>query len=212
MRRNSTHGKQCAGVILAVMELPIMNGLVLAGGLSTRMGSDKSLIDYHGKPQREYLFDALKIVCREVYVSCRGEADVPAQLNPLTDKFDIKSPLNGILSAFELCDHCAWLTVPVDLPNVSSDVLRFMVSRRDTGKLATCFFDSSAGSPEPLLTIWEPSAQPLLVAQVAKGDISPRSFLLSHDVRIIHGMDQSIFLNVNDPASRRDYTSGKISN
>ncbi|MGC3946547.1 MAG: NTP transferase domain-containing protein [Chryseolinea sp.] len=191
------------------MEVSILNGLVLAGGLSTRMGTDKALIDYHGKPQREHLFDALKIVCNEVYTSCRRESDIPSYLNPITDKFDIKSPLNGILSAFQFETNSAWLTVPVDLPNVSIGVLRDIVSRRDHRKLATCFFDLSAGGPEPLLTIWEPRALPLLTAQVSRGNVSPRSFLTHNEVKIIYGLDQSIFMNVNDPASRAAYASGK---
>ncbi len=32
-------------------------GLVLAGGLSTRMGTDKRLLAYNGKPHGEFLFD-----------------------------------------------------------------------------------------------------------------------------------------------------------
>ncbi|MEJ1242000.1 NTP transferase domain-containing protein [Chryseolinea sp. T2] len=192
------------------MDLPLLNGLVLAGGLSTRMGSDKSLIAYHGKPQREYLFELLRLVCKDVCVSCRRDTDVPSSLNPLPDKFEIRSPLNGILSAFEVRSDRAWLTVPVDLPNISGEVFKSIVSHRDATKLATCFFDSSAGSIEPLLAIWEPGSQALLAANAAKGDISPRSFLLTHDVKVVYGMDHSIFLNVNDPTSRDAYASANL--
>jgi molybdopterin-guanine dinucleotide biosynthesis protein A len=38
----------------------ILNGLILAGGKSVRMGQDKSLIEYHNVSQREYLFAMLK--------------------------------------------------------------------------------------------------------------------------------------------------------
>ena len=63
-------------------------GLVLAGGLSTRMGTDKGLINYHGTPQREYLFELLSKVCHRVFTSCRIGQDVPAALNPIVDAFD----------------------------------------------------------------------------------------------------------------------------
>ena len=36
-----------------------MNGLVLSGGQSSRMGTDKALIDYHGIPQYAYVYDLL---------------------------------------------------------------------------------------------------------------------------------------------------------
>src|SRR6218665_2365826 len=102
--------------------------------------------------------------CFNVYTSCRLGSDVPSLLNPLPDKMDIKSPLNGILSAFDFCSDCAWLTIAVDLPNVTREVLKDLVAQRNPQKLATCFYDSKAESVEPLLTIWEPGARPLLIA------------------------------------------------
>ena len=189
-------------------EIPPLNGLVLAGGHSRRMGIDKALIDYHGKPQGQHLFDALHTVCQEVYTSCRKEQVIHPLLNPLPDIMEIQSPLNGILSAFHRSPDRAWLVVAVDLPNVSADVLREIVSRRDHRKLATCLFDAVAGAPEPLLTIWEPAAHPPLSTRAAGGDISPRSFLMHHHVHIVYGMDESIFLNINDVATRDTWQAG----
>ena len=166
------------------------------------MGTDKSLIDYHGKPQREHLFELLQRVCDRVYVSCRRDQIMLPFLNPLPDALEIQSPLNGVLTAFQTHPESAWLAVAVDLPNLSEKVFRELIAHRDPARLATCFFDRSAGAPEPLLAIWEPAAQPLLLAGAAAGNVSPRFFLQTHDVKVVHGMDESIFLNVNDPAAR----------
>jgi molybdopterin-guanine dinucleotide biosynthesis protein A len=184
-----------------------LNGLVLAGGLSSRMGSDKALIDYHGKPQREYLFDALATLCHEVYTSCRVEHNVPPRLNPLPDVLKINSPLNGILTAFQTHPDRAWLAVAIDLPNVSASVLQELIAHRDVRKLATCFFDAEANAVEPLLTIWEPAARSLLAANAESGNVSPRSFLQQHDVNIVFGMQQSVFTNVNDSTARARWRS-----
>ena len=50
-----------------------LNGLVLAGGKSLRMGYDKSSIEWHGKEQRYYMADLLKQYCDEVFISCRAD-------------------------------------------------------------------------------------------------------------------------------------------
>ncbi|MEP6951744.1 MAG: NTP transferase domain-containing protein, partial [Ginsengibacter sp.] len=50
---------------------PLLNGLVLAGGKSERMGYDKGMIVWHGREQQYYLADLLKNLCEEVYISCR---------------------------------------------------------------------------------------------------------------------------------------------
>src|SRR5688572_25749176 len=103
-----------------------MNGLVLAGGKSSRMGRDKSLIAFHGKPQRDHLFDLLSGVCSKVFVSCNATQQVPEQLNPLPDRFLIESPLNGILTALSHDPSVPWLVVAVDMPNVDLKLLNHL--------------------------------------------------------------------------------------
>ena len=51
-------------------DLISFNGLVLAGGNSTRMGYDKGAIKYYGKAHREYLADLLNGFCSKTYLSC----------------------------------------------------------------------------------------------------------------------------------------------
>ena len=48
-----------------------MNGLVLSGGQSSRMGRDKALIDYHGLPQYAYVYDLLLGFCDKVFISSK---------------------------------------------------------------------------------------------------------------------------------------------
>ncbi|MBS1503406.1 MAG: NTP transferase domain-containing protein, partial [Bacteroidetes bacterium] len=52
---------------------PILNGLVLAGGKSQRMGFDKGAVNWFGKEQRYYLADMMKPLCNEVFISCRDD-------------------------------------------------------------------------------------------------------------------------------------------
>ena len=175
----------------------MIKGLILAGGKSSRMGFDKSLINYHGKPHREFLFDLLSQFCTEVHVSCKKTDDVPQQLNPLLDQYDIESPLNGILSAFSKDPSSAWLALAVDMPFIDSVTLQFLISNRGSDKVATCFLDSDGKNPEPLLTLWESNAFPLLQSFYRAGNISPRSFLIQHDVHILSAPDKNVLVNIN---------------
>lgn len=169
------------------------------------MGYDKSLIAFHGKPQREHLFDLLSAFCAEVYLSCKECSDVARQLNPLPDRYDVDSPLNGVLSAFSSDPLCAWLTVAVDMPLIDSPSLQYLLDQRDPEKVATCFLDSDGAKPEPLLTLWEPKAFPLLQSYYNRGQISPRSFLLQHDIRLLTAPNRNIFMNVNSPDDLKQF-------
>jgi molybdenum cofactor guanylyltransferase len=163
------------------------------------MGTDKSMLEYNGKPQREYLHGLLEQCCDQVFVSCRKDQSVPDHLNPLVDRFHIAGPLNGILSAFAFQPASAWLVVAVDMPFVTAATFQLLISNRDKNKMGTCFYNTETQQPEPLLTLWEPEAYPLLLQFVEKGNISPREFLKSVPVAMIHPPDEKTLVNVNYP-------------
>jgi molybdopterin-guanine dinucleotide biosynthesis protein A len=176
-----------------------LHGLVLTGGHSTRMGADKSLLDYHGKPQREYVFEMLEKFCSDVFTSCRKDQDVPPHLHPLTDVFEIEGPMNGILSAFARWPDIAWIIVAVDMPFITADTFERLLRHRDRDKIATCYYNPGTGLPEPLLTLWEPAAYPLLVEFAQSGKKSPREFLRTHPTSMIDPPDSKMLLNFNYP-------------
>lgn len=185
------------------MSTPRINGLVLAGGKSSRMGRDKSLLTIHAQPQRLHLFNLLKGFCAEVYLSCKDAGDVPPELHPIADQFQIDSPLNGILSAFTNNPEAAWLTVAVDMPLVDASAIEALIKHRDPGKIATCFRDSDGHKPEPLLTLWEPRGFPLLLSFHEQGNISPRKFLMENDIKLLTAPDRKVLVNVNSEEELR---------
>jgi molybdenum cofactor guanylyltransferase len=177
----------------------LINGLILAGGKSSRMGKNKSLIEFHSKPQFIHLQELLKPFCHQIFLSVQKDNSPLQDTHFIHDLFDIESPLNGILSAFHYDAESAWLTVPVDMPNITAETLQYLFINRDNSKSATCFFDSEGENPEPLLTIWEPRARPQLFNFFNQGEMSPRKFLLENDVCMIKTPNPKWLLNVNTP-------------
>lgn len=173
-------------------------GLVLTGGYSRRMGSDKSLLIYHGVPQREYLFELIGPYCEEVFTSCRKDQEVPSRLNPLYDSVEVTGPMNGILSAFEY-QVAAWLVVAVDMPLITKSAIEVLLRERDRTRLATCFRNPELKQPEPLFTIWEPESFPFLRKYVQDGNISPKEFLKTHAVKMVDPPESKVLTNVNFP-------------
>ncbi|THD68867.1 molybdopterin-guanine dinucleotide biosynthesis protein MobA [Robertkochia marina] len=176
--------------------LPKIKGLILGGGKSTRMGVDKAFLDYHGKPQHLYLKEELAELCEATYVSCREEQ---AELFPtaLPDTFLHLGAYGGILSAFQQDPNAAWFSVACDVPLLNKSTLEKLVAQRDPSKLATCFYNSETGFPEPLITIWEPRAYPVLLHYMSMGYSCARKVLINNDVKVVKLENEEVLLNAN---------------
>jgi molybdopterin-guanine dinucleotide biosynthesis protein A len=178
-----------------------INGLVLAGGRSTRLGYDKSAITWFGKEQRYYAADLLRPYCAEVFISCRNEQekDIDSRYRTLTDTFTGLGPYGAILSAFRQQPDDAWLVLACDLPLIDVHTIEQLVKRRNPSAVATTFESPYDHLPEPLITIWEPKAYPVLLSFLAQGYSCPRKVLRNNDVEIIQTDNPDVLMNVNTP-------------
>jgi len=180
---------------------PVLNGLVLAGGKSLRMGFDKGAYHWHGKEQRYYMADLLKNFCDEVYISrSSAEQQIDEPYQTLTDTFTGLGPYGAILSAFREKPDNAWLIIACDLPLIDLDTLKYLVDNRDTAASATAFGNGFEGLPEPLITIWEPKSYPVLLSFLAQGYSCPRKVLINSDSKLLQAPDVNALTNVNTPA------------
>jgi len=187
-------------VTLKEYNRPVLNGLVLAGGKSSRMGFDKSSVDWHGKPQRYYMAEMLKKLCNEVFISCRADQEeANNQYEKLEDTFTGLGPYGAILSALKEKPDNAWLVVACDLPLLDSLTLQYLVDNRDPSKLATAFGNGYKDLPEPLITIWEPKSYPVLLSFLEQSISCPRKVLINTDPHLLIAPNVDALTNVNTP-------------
>ena len=180
---------------------PLLNGLVLAGGKSVRMGHDKGTINWFGKEQRYHVADMLKPLCNEVFISCRADQknQIDVGYNVLEDTFTGLGPCGAILSAFREQPDKAWLVVACDLPLLETDTFKFLIGNRRPSFAATAFNSPDNEFPEPLITIWEPKSYPGLLSFLAQGYSCPRKFLINSDIHLLQAPIPDALTNVNTP-------------
>ncbi|MEM7573537.1 MAG: NTP transferase domain-containing protein [Bacteroidota bacterium] len=195
----SERAEGIAAHIQAQFSTPPVHGLVLNGGKSQRMGRDKGSIEYHGRPQREHLADLLSQYCNYTAISIRENKELDTNHALIRDEFLGLGPLSGLLTAFKQQPDAAWLTVACDQPALDAIVIQQLFDERDPSRLATCFHNPDTDFPEPLLTIWEPRAYPILLQWLARGYSCPRKVLINSDVQEIRVSDHRFMVNVNTP-------------
>ncbi|HVI46936.1 MAG TPA: NTP transferase domain-containing protein [Chitinophaga sp.] len=191
-----------------------LKGLVLCGGLSTRMQEDKSKIVYHGMPQWQYLSQLLAGFTDEVYLSCRHEQLTAFNNYPntITDAVPYGGPSAGLLSAHQQFPAAAWLVLACDLPLISSQSLEVLIRSRNPHKAATAFISPVNNLPEPLIAIWEPAGLAALEQNVIAGKNCPRKTLLNSDIELLSNPYATEQFNANTPEEKaealRQQTSG----
>ncbi len=180
---------------------PPLYGLVLAGGKSLRMGTDKGAIKWHNaQEQRYYVADMLKNLCEKTYISCRNDAQknlLSTDYEYINDTFTDLGPYGAILSAFREHPNASWLVLACDLPLLDSETLQELIAQRDISNLATTFESPFDQLPEPLITIWESKSYAILLSFLAQGYSCPRKVLRNTKVKIIQAQSPEKLMNVN---------------
>ena len=181
--------------------VPPLNGLVLVGGKSRRMGTDKSKLDYHGVPQQDFAMKLLSRFCKKTFLSCRpdqgGELAYSHEILP--DTFRRMGPMGAMLSALREQPDSAWLVVACDLPLLDETALDFLIKNRNASSVATAFRSPVNEFPEPLVAIWEPKSYPVLLQFLAQGYSCPRKVLINSPVHLVDAPDPDALINVNTP-------------
>jgi molybdenum cofactor guanylyltransferase len=179
-----------------------MNGFILAGGKSTRMGRDKALLDWNGRPLLLHMVDLLRSATDGVQVVGR---------DLLPDRVPGRGPLSGIATALAVSSSDANLIAAVDLPFLTKDFLIYLRSQieRSNRPLFVC----KIGSDFPLCLGIRRSLLGEVERRLSRGELSVHGFIEGSDAEVIletelreAGFETGIFRNLNTP---EDYRNGR---
>jgi molybdenum cofactor guanylyltransferase len=180
------------------MTTPV-NGFILAGGLSTRMGTDKALLDWHGHTVLDHMVALLRHATDDVQVVGRDRH---------LDHLPGLGPLSGIATALTITSTDNNLILALDLPLLTEDFLIYLREAAQYSKhpMLAC----KIGSYFPLCLGIRRTLLPEVQQRLAGGRLSVRSFIEDSDAEIIselqlreRGFGSSIFRNLNTPEDYR---------
>lgn len=95
-------------------------GVILAGGMSSRMGQDKALLKIKNASMLMRTYQLLRQTSVSDVVICRND-NAPQHI---ADIYPNKGPLAGIHSAAMRCPNSNLLVVPIDLPLLDVSTLK----------------------------------------------------------------------------------------
>lgn len=155
-----------------------MTGIILCGGLSTRMGSDKGLLQTDAAQWARLAAEKLKSLGLPVQLSINmAQNDNYAQQLPdlqrITDNaaLPVKGPLLGLLSAHVTCPSEDLFILACDMPLITPHLLKEL-HQRYLQRTATVYLFENAGEPEPLCGIYTAAALEQVITLMREGRLT----------------------------------------
>lgn len=177
-------------------------GIVLAGGRSRRMGSDKASLTHEGQTQLERAMQLLGRHVDQVFVSTTGEqADDPvrSQYPQILDRYNDMGPVAGILSAMDRNADVNWLVLACDLPNIDDDTIGYLLKNASADHVATAYRSEHDDLPEPLCALYRPASRADIERFVGEGRYCPRKILINSATHLLRQPRPGALHNVNSP-------------
>jgi len=178
--------------------------VIFAGGKSSRMGEDKSLLPFGDfATLTQFQYHRLKKLFKNVYISCKN-----------SDKFDFEAefiedvetkeyaPTAGFVAIFEKLNCEKFFVLSVDAPFVDESVITKLLSCDKKGSDATI-----ARTPfgmQPMCGIYHKSLEKDF-KKMLKSDNHKLGYLLKNSkTEFIIFNDDKVFLNLNYPAEYQE--------
>lgn len=155
-------------------------GLVVCGGISSRMGIDKGMLQYYTKPQQYRLYDMMKPFCKETLLACNKQ-QVP-KLKPnypyLVDmpQYERIGPMAALLSAFTKFSKKNILFIGCDYPYLKKNDLESFSKLCNTDT-PVAFCNAKNNMYEPMLAWYPYSCADALMEKYEAKQYSLRIFL-----------------------------------
>ncbi len=173
-----------------------ITGIILAGGLSSRFGKDKSMAEYRGKTFIRLTIDILSQITEEIFISSNSRHHRKLGYPVIEDKIKNIGPSGGIYSALEHSKTKWNIIISTDMPLMNEHYLRYLADCRDDS-LITIGKDCE-GRSHPLCGYYTRQTLPYLQANILKQRYSINEFIGSlPKINIVDPPDNAFFYNDN---------------
>ena len=184
-----------------------LTGAVLAGGKSSRFGTNKALYVNDGKSLLQQSLEILQSLCDQLCISANSSnavaykdmgADIICDLHPDC------GPLGGIEAIVNACHTEQLLILTCDMPLITADILHSMItashSRVDEchdGPPSAVAWQSADGNIMPFPLLLHRNSFQAIGQQIQAGDLKMKHLLTLIDCKLLPIDDDRYFANIN---------------
>jgi len=191
------------------------SAIVMAGGHSSRMGTDKSMLRINDVPMIERICEQLRGSFDQIFISADDvEKFAYLGFEVIPDKIPDQGPLMGIASALKVSDNEFNFVVACDIPYINlSFVRRMLTEANEAGIVVPNERRATNHEPrvEPLFAVYRKSALPAINEVLLSGGRKISDVFAWCRVEYIELDDAEWLTNINTFADYEEFQkSGKV--
>lgn len=181
-----------------------VTGFILAGGRSSRMGSDKALLTWGGESLLQRAITTAQKACGQVFIC--GPCSRYSAFGAVVEDAEFgRGPLSGIQAALHATQTDLNLILSVDLPLITAEFLIWLLQQARTGEQMITM-PETLGRLQPLCAVYKRQVLEHVDRALAQREFKVTRLATRVATRIVSeeemqsaGFDQQIFANLNTP-------------
>jgi len=182
-----------------------ITAIILTGGKSSRMGSDKALLVFNGQTLLNRAVDFCAVFCNEILISSNNPKHNVAGIQRIDDEIENCGPIGGLDSSLKKSSNDWNFVWSVDAPFVQLEFVDFLISK--TGN-----FDAVVPvhkvNKEPLIALYHKKILPQVASRIEEGNYKMHFLLQELNTNFVESGKwlkryPELFRNLNNPDDKQ---------
>jgi len=152
-----------------------MNAIILAGGKSSRFGSNKAMYKLDQKPMLENIIEKLEPFFNKIYIIGNEKQElkgIKGKIEYLTDKIPDKGPLGGLYTGLSKTDSQFNYLQACDMPFICEDYLSFMQAYIKKDSKYEAYIPEKEGYLEPFVGVYNKNIKEDILKLIKKDQLN----------------------------------------
>ncbi len=178
-----------------------VTGIVLAGGKSSRMGRDKALLEFRGKPLIGYAVDSLSQMCSNIIISSGLVEHGWAGHTTIPDEMDVQAPMIGFYSCLKRSLTDWNILVSCDMPFLDYRLFEHLMEVTEGYDAVVPV--NSENFPEPLCALYHKRIEGIVSRRIRDDRLGMQDLLGVIHTKFVpidnslHFYSKDLFVNIN---------------
>ncbi len=142
-----------------------ISAYILCGGKSSRMRTEKGLVNYLNKPFIQWVIEAVKPITKSIFLVTDNQNYRDFGFPLVLDIYKDKGPIGGIFSALNHSENEYNLLLSCDIPNITTSVInKYLISNLSNDTDVSFLSDDK--NSYPLIAVYNKRVTPIFLGAI----------------------------------------------